>query len=139
MYLFVYGTLTSPDRVDTVLAGTSAQYDLRCEATLEGLHRVAGTYPTLAPGGTVEGKLLVVDETGLEALDQYEGVDRGLYTRVAVPRIDEGSGNEPVWVYVGDPDRLEVSHRVTWPEGQSLADRVKSYVSRHDIVVQCDE
>lgn len=110
MLVFVYGTLTDPDRVETVLGGprsasegsretppagtdetTSAEataHEFVGRATIDGLHRVDGEYPTLAPGGSVEGRLLEVTDDGLSAIDAYEGVDRGLYVRVGVPVAD---------------------------------------------------
>lgn len=79
MFVFVYGTLTEPERVSSVLetTRTDAADAFVGPATLEGLHRVDGRYPTLAPGGSVDGRLLTVDETALARLDRYEGVDRG--------------------------------------------------------------
>jgi hypothetical protein len=83
---------------------------------------VSGRYPTLAPGGETAGRLLRTDDVA--ALDDYEGVDEGLYVRVAVPRTDGGEAA----VYVGDPDALDVSEPVTWPGAGSFADRVEAYV-----------
>jgi gamma-glutamylaminecyclotransferase len=135
--VFVYGTLTDPDRVETVLGHVpDARYDLEESAVLEGLRRIEGEYPTLAPSGRVEGRLLAVDEAGLEALDRYEGVDRGLYERLAVPQSDE---SDDVWVYVGDPERLGVDERVDWPEGRSFSDRVERYVAQERVMVRRDE
>lgn len=129
--MFVYGTLTDPERVETVLGRRPpAEYAFDGDATLEGLHRVAGEYPTLAPGGTVDGRLLSVDETGLERLDRYEGVDRDLYVRVSVP-ID--GSDDSAAVYVGDPTRLAVDEPVDWPAGDSFADRVRTYLTRRDV------
>jgi len=98
MEYFVYGTLTDPAVASTVLD----EFSYCGPATLEGLHRVDGAYPTLLPGGSTDGRLLVTDEVA--ALDRYEGVDRGLYVRVTVPCTDGGT----VETYVGHPDRLDV-------------------------------
>ncbi|WP_306053527.1 gamma-glutamylcyclotransferase family protein [Natronococcus wangiae] len=139
VYVFVYGTLTDPNRVEAVLGAIpDARYELESDAALEGLRRVEGEYPTLAPDGRVEGRLLAVDERGLEALDRYEGVDHGLYERIAVPCADENV-DDSAWIYVGDPDRLGVTERVDWPDGKSLAERVRTHVSRHGVVVRRDE
>lgn len=85
---FVYGTLTEPERVAELLD----RFDLGPEATLYGLHRIEGRYPTLAPGGEVEGRLLETPET--QRLDAYEGVDSGLYVRVSVP-VSDGDRETP--------------------------------------------
>ncbi len=123
MYVFVYGTLTDPERVDEVLeTGTVA---FAGEATLEGLHRVDGRYPTLAPGGRVEGRLLAVDGRALQRLDRYEGVDSGLYVRVTVP-FETADGEAAV--YVGDPSRLGLED-VDWPPGPTFESRVQRYVT----------
>jgi gamma-glutamylcyclotransferase (GGCT)/AIG2-like uncharacterized protein YtfP len=122
--VFVYGTLTDPERARSVLASPPSSV---AEARLSGLHRVDGRYPTLAPGGQVTGRLLRVD--GFERLDRYEGVDSGLYVRVPVAREDD----DPAWVYVGDPERLGVD--VLWPGDGSLRERVVAYVEREDVVV----
>ncbi|SFS43542.1 gamma-glutamylcyclotransferase family protein [Halostagnicola kamekurae] len=143
MFVFVYGTLTDATRVDAVLDETTrgsrppeyADPEFVGDATLEGLHRADGAYPTLVPGGRVTGRVLSVDERDLEALDAYEGLTRGLYVRARLPRVEQrGStatppaddfdvtvSDEPgavpageptlessVWTYVGDPDRLGV-------------------------------
>ncbi|AGB30657.1 AIG2 family protein [Natrinema pellirubrum DSM 15624] len=154
MTVFVYGTLTDPERVASVLETTPAAATRLFvgHATLEGLQRVDGRYPTLVPGGSVDGRLLAVDDATLERLDRYEGVDGGLYVRVAVPNVDadgdrrDGSSvasdrvtaadatPERSWVYVGDPARLAVD--VTWPGDGPFADRVRRLVSRADIVVR---
>ncbi|WP_435069643.1 gamma-glutamylcyclotransferase family protein [Haloplanus sp. C73] len=118
MDVFVYGTLTEPDRVASVLDS----FVFVGAAVLEGCHPVAGRYPTLAPGGETAGRLLRIDDVA--ALDDYEGVDEGLYVRASVPRTDGGEAA----VYVGDPDALDVSEPVTWPGSGSFADRVRAYL-----------
>lgn len=117
MDVFVYGTLTDPH----VAAGVLGDYEYGPEATLYGLERVAGEYPTLAPGDAVEGTILHTDDVA--ALDAYEGVDDGLYVRVRVPAA---SGS--VAVYVGDPAALGTD--ADWPEGFSAA-AVQRYLDEH--------
>ena len=84
MEFFVYGTLTDPATADSLLKS----FEYRGTATLRGLRRVDGEYPTLVPGGETTGRLLVTDD--VETLDRYEGVDGGLYVRIEVPRTDSG-------------------------------------------------
>ena len=129
MLVFVYGTLTDPERAAAVLD----EWSFAGTAELSGLHRVDGEYPTLAPGGNVEGRLLEIDEVG--RLDAYEGVDSGLYVRVGVPLVgDDASVREEVAVYVGDPDRLGAP--AEWPGEGGFEERVGTYVSEHDVVVR---
>ncbi|QKY20421.1 gamma-glutamylcyclotransferase [Halolamina sp. CBA1230] len=141
MDVFVYGTLTEPEQVASVVDS----YAFLGSAVLSGLHPVQGEYPTLAPGGETGGRLLRTDDVA--AIDAYEGVDAGLYVRVPVPveQADSGDTEEAAGlddtaaVYVGDPDRLGVGDEVTWPdadaESDAFADRVRAYVRRHDVHV----
>nr|WP_076607686.1 gamma-glutamylcyclotransferase family protein [Natronorubrum thiooxidans] len=135
MLVFVYGTLTDPDRVEVLLGDGPGEYELGSDAILEGLHRVDGRYPTLAPGGSVEGRLLAVDEPALERLDRYEGVDRGLYTRVAVSHTDRQS----VWVYVGEPERLHIEAETSWPDEPSFREAVRSHLERAAVEIRPSE
>lgn len=131
MLVFVYGTLTDGDRVVAVLD----DWRFAGPATLAGLHRVEGRYPTLAPGGSVGGRLLATDEVA--ALDAHEGVDRGLYVRVTVPVAPAGGAPDETEVYVGDPDRLDVD--ASWPGNGAFPERVRRYVAEHDVVVRPGE
>ncbi|ELY47478.1 gamma-glutamylcyclotransferase family protein [Natronorubrum sulfidifaciens] len=133
--VFVYGTLTDPDRVETLLGDGPGEYAFRGDAVLEGLHRVDGRYPTLVPGECVEGRVLEVDDRTLERLDRYEGVDYGLYTRVSVPDTEQ----RPVQVYVGDPVRLGVEADVGWPDAPSFRQSVRAALERADVVLRYPE
>ncbi|GAA0520562.1 Gamma-glutamyl cyclotransferase, AIG2-like [Halorubrum aquaticum] len=130
MDVFVYGTLTEPDRVGEVLDS----FVFVGPATLSGLRTVEGRYPTLAPGGETAGRLLRTDETG--TLDAYEGVDDGLYVRVSVP-LDAPDGHpEEAALYVGDPDRLGAD--ATWPGDGGFRERVREYLDRTEVAVRLD-
>jgi len=124
--VFVYGTLLDPQRARAVLPS----FTDTGEAVLDGLHRVDGQYPTLAPGGRVDGRLLETD--AIDALDRYEGVGRGLYVRVSVPLADGGT----VETYVGDPAKLDVA--VDWPGTGPFGERVRDYVAAESVVVRRD-
>jgi len=126
MEIFVYGTLTEPERVASIVD----TFVFVGAAVLDGCHPVAGRYPTLAPGGETAGRLLRTD--GIDALDAYEGVDEELYVRVPTARTDGGT----VAVYVGDPDALDVEETVEWPGPGPFAERVHRYFERHPIVVR---
>lgn len=122
--VFVYGTLTAVGAVDSLLD----EWRFDGAADLRGLRRKVGTYPTLAPGGNTRGRLLVTP--ALDTLDAYEGIDRGLYVRVSVPITDGGRA----WLYVGAPDRLEVS--VDWPGSGEFARRVRDYIDTADVKIR---
>lgn len=124
MDVFTYGTLTDSARADAVLT----EWAYGPDAIIEGLHQVEGEYPTLAPGGTVEGRILRTEE--MDALDRYEVVERGLYVRTEVPDVDGGM----VAVYVGDPDRLDAP--ASWPAAGDFAARVAWYVREHGVTVR---
>lgn len=122
MSVFVYGTLTDPERAREI--DPAATFAGR--ATLVGAARETGRYPTLVPGdGPVEGRLLDAD---IDALDAYEGVDHGLYARVPVPVACGGT----VETYVGDPDALGID--ASWPGEGSLAERAAEYLREHAVV-----
>jgi gamma-glutamylcyclotransferase (GGCT)/AIG2-like uncharacterized protein YtfP len=128
MDLFVYGTLTEPARVASVVDA----YVFVGPARIDGLHPVEGRYPTLAPGGTGAGRLLRVDDAAVDAVDAYEGVAEGTYVRVAVPYAPAGADGDDdaprtVSTYVGDPDRLGVGDAVAFPGTGSLRERVRRY------------
>ncbi|WP_129114425.1 gamma-glutamylcyclotransferase family protein [Halegenticoccus tardaugens] len=134
MDVFVYGTLTDPTRV----AALVDSYVFVGPALLRGFHPVEGRYPTLAPGGEVAGRILRTEE--IDAIDAYEGVDRGLYARVEIPWADGGAPDEgapdAVAAYVGDPERLGVAASVEWPGSGPLAERVERHVADAGATVQ---
>lgn len=127
MDVFVYGTLTDRDTA----AGVLEQFEYRGAATVRGLKRVDGRYPTLVPDGAVDGRLLSTPER--DALDAYEGVDRGLYCRCSIPREARAGSVE---CYVGDPETLGVE--AEWPGDGGFAERVGEYVRTYDVVVSTD-
>lgn len=135
MDVFVYGTLTDPERVAHVVT----EFEFVGPAKLDGLHRVEGQYPTLAPGGSVEGKVLRTPE--IDALDAYEGVTSGLYVRVSVPMEsdgdDESEAETAVQLYVDDPDELGAD--ASWPGDGMLTERVESYVREREVVVRAGD
>lgn len=134
MDVFVYGTLTDRAQVARILP----EFEFGEDAVLDGLRRVEGEYPTLAPGGSVSGRVLRTPE--VERLDAYEGVESGLYTRVSVPRAEFDSvelRSDTVELYVGDPDALGAD--ATWPGEGSFPERVRQFVREREVVVRPKE
>ncbi|MBX0323920.1 gamma-glutamylcyclotransferase [Halomicroarcula sp. F13] len=125
MDVFVYGTLTDHATARSLLD----TYEYRGAAELVGLRRTDGRYPTLAPGGTTEGRILRTPDVA--ALDEYEGVDRGLYVRLSVPLA---SGDGTVECYVGDPSALGAP--VEWPGEGAFEQRLRAYCDGNDVVVR---
>ncbi|MCO8242508.1 MULTISPECIES: gamma-glutamylcyclotransferase family protein [unclassified Haladaptatus] len=122
MRVFVYGTLTDPDRAGAVVE----QFEFVGEATLVGLHRVEGRYPTLVPGGVTEGRLL--ETSDIQAMDNYEGVSHGLYCRVQV--------QDGINVYVGDPAKLDVEEPISWPGNDAFESRVRRFIGEQNVHVR---
>ncbi|WP_435359686.1 gamma-glutamylcyclotransferase family protein [Haloarchaeobius sp. DFWS5] len=134
MDVFVYGTLTESAQVDRLL--DDWQFGPRVE--LRGCHRADGEYPTLVPGGDCRGRILQTSE--MDTLDRYEGVERGLYTRVSVPwERDDEAVSRDVQVYVGDPERLDVAEPVSWPGEGPLFERVETYCRSECTVARLDD
>ncbi|MFC6940415.1 gamma-glutamylcyclotransferase family protein [Salinirubellus sp. GCM10025818] len=130
MDVFVYGTLTDLDRAAAVLGAD--RFRDRGSTRLYGLRRVDGRYPTLAPGGHVDGRLLRTER--IEALDRYERVATGLYVRVSVPVNGDGEGCAAV--YVGDPKRLDTAEPVEWSGEGSFVKRVEHYVRENRVAIE---
>lgn len=135
--VFVYGTLTDPARLSAVLD----RGQLGPPAVCDGLQRVDGQYPTLAPGEQTRGRLLSTPD--IAALDSYEGVDRGLYCRLPVPLSSDATttfeppfGVESTELYVGSPQLLGVDDVVEWPHSGTLRQQVERYVDSHSVRIR---
>ena len=103
MNLFVYGTLMGGAPQGALLVGLEHR-----PASLRGrLYDLPAGYPALcseqqAGDGPVHGQLVIgVDATRMRLLDQYEGVEEGLYRRVERD-VDLGLRRVKAWVYVMD-------------------------------------
>lgn len=91
--LFVYGTLRTKEEPTHSLMD-HALYN-------------AGPFPYIRPAPTwdVHGCVIEVTPEELMAMDIYEGIERGLYTREKLEVLNAETGErEMVWVYVGGPD-----------------------------------
>jgi gamma-glutamylcyclotransferase (GGCT)/AIG2-like uncharacterized protein YtfP len=110
--LFVYGTLTDPERLHAL---TGRRFPRRA-ARLDGYERIAppDSYPYVEPrtGGCVEGLLIdEVDPVSLRALDRYEDEGR-LYVRRPAEAIVDGA-RVACEVYVGATIREGRAHART--------------------------
>jgi gamma-glutamylcyclotransferase (GGCT)/AIG2-like uncharacterized protein YtfP len=109
IHLFVYGTLTDPERV---VALTGRQFE-RVDATLSGFERVNSPlgYPFILPrpGAVVRGVLLLdLDPVSLTHLDAYEA-EGDLYRRQVV-EVEVADMRVPAMTYVGHGIRASVAH-----------------------------
>jgi len=95
-YLFTYGTLRTGGAAANRLAGCVRVTESSIEGTLYDLSE----YPALLLYGTtpVRGEIWRCPPSALPRLDEYEGVDRGLFRRVA-RMVDEFA----CWIYVAGP------------------------------------
>ena len=101
IHLFVYGTLTDPERV-TALTGNQFE---RVDATLSGFERINSPlgYPFIfpRPGAIVRGVLLLnIDPVSLAQLDAYEA-EGDLYRRQGVV-VAVADRQVSAMTYVGD-------------------------------------
>ncbi len=103
--LFLYGTLQSGRSNHGQMAGQQFLGFARTKAVYR-LYQLEG-YPgmVLAPAGaglSLPGELWSVDPAGLHRLDQFEGVDEGLYRRGAVELLlPEGRTGVQTYLYLG--------------------------------------
>jgi gamma-glutamylcyclotransferase (GGCT)/AIG2-like uncharacterized protein YtfP len=119
MHLFVYGSLTSPRRLDEVLG--RAHRGERLRARLHGYRRLRARdyeYPFLVPaaGAWTDGVLIMdLAESDTRRLDEYEEVDRARYERrsVEVEVWDCGPSTRLVaaQTYVAGPALAEAAER----------------------------
>jgi gamma-glutamylaminecyclotransferase len=100
--LFVYGTLLSGSGADALLGD--------CErlgaGTVHGtLYDIDGRFPAIVLYGaaSVRGEVWRCPAPLLLQLDRYEGVEEGLFRRVAVePALADGAA-VPAWIYAAGP------------------------------------
>ncbi len=109
IHLFVYGTLTDPERV-TALTGKQFTW---IDAALSGFARVDSPlgYPFILPrpGTVVRGVLLLnIDPVSLVQLDAYEA-EGDLYRRQVV-EVEVAGTRLPAMTYVGHGIRASVTH-----------------------------
>jgi len=133
--LFVYGTLTDPERVTAL---TGKQFE-RIDATLSGFERVNSPlgYPFILPrpGAIVQGVLLLnVDPASLVQLDAYEA-EGDLYRRQPVV-VEVADRRVNAMTYVGHGICIAVaplarswtepSRRAVYSEARTLAQRLRA-------------
>jgi gamma-glutamylcyclotransferase (GGCT)/AIG2-like uncharacterized protein YtfP len=95
--LFVYGTLQTGGPSNWMLDGFRRLREDSLGGTLYDL----GEYPTLVLGGDslVMGEVWEGPDETLQAIDSYEQVGEGLFSRVSIP-LEDGK----CWVYVAGPE-----------------------------------
>jgi gamma-glutamylcyclotransferase (GGCT)/AIG2-like uncharacterized protein YtfP len=133
IHLFVYGTLTDPERV-TALTG---KYFSAVDAALTGFERIESPlgYPYILPkpGAVVHGVLLCdIDPASLVRLDAYEA-EGELYRRQVV-EVEVVGTRRSAMTYVGHgirasttyppTQRSEPSPRECYPEAESPTRRL---------------
>jgi len=96
--IFVYGTLMNREVVFSLLGKNKTTYS----EVLEGYRKV-GLNIIEEEGSEVQGVTFEVDDNELDRLDEYEGVESGLYSRKEVAL----RSGERAWVYTKvNPDQV---------------------------------
>lgn len=117
MRLFAYGTLQDPARLATVIGGGPIR--VIGAGTIQGVLYDAGEYPALCAAAgateTVPGLLLELEDTALAALDRYEGVASGLYTRQRCAVALKDGETADAWVYVYARSVRGLPRIAAWP------------------------
>jgi gamma-glutamylcyclotransferase (GGCT)/AIG2-like uncharacterized protein YtfP len=116
--LFVYGSLKADFPLHPIIEGHEylGTYKTRPQFKLVSF----GPFPALVPardGRDVSGEVYLVDEEILHYLDVVEGVDRGLYSRFAIPVHDQLGDEITAWAYVSllaQRYKLEVVESGVW-------------------------
>ena len=140
IHLFVYGTLTDPERV-TALTGKQFK---RVDATLSGFERVNSPlgYPFILPkpDAIVRGVLLLnIDLASLAQLDAYEA-EGDLYQRQVVV-VEAADRRVAAMTYVGHGIRASVAPmpaRCTNPSQQAFRSEART-PARRPHTVPADE
>jgi gamma-glutamylcyclotransferase (GGCT)/AIG2-like uncharacterized protein YtfP len=103
-HLFVYGTLRASGESHEQIADCVF---VRAAYVLGTLYDIDGLHPALMLYGhtRIDGEIWLCPADRLLALDNFEGVERGLFRRVAVSIEDT-----PCWTYVAGP---ALAHRLT--------------------------
>lgn len=125
---FVYGTLTDEQQVAELLP----EYQFKRRAVCRGLKRVDGSYPTLVPGDSVEGRLLATPAQA--RLDRYEGVEQGLYHRVQLPLSPQRPNHTSATVYIARPTKVGLTAETAWP-AEAFPECVVSYCETSDVEI----
>jgi gamma-glutamylcyclotransferase (GGCT)/AIG2-like uncharacterized protein YtfP len=135
IHLFVYGTLTDPERVTAL---TAKQFE-GVDATLSGFERVNSPlgYPFILPrpGALVRGVLLLnIDSVSLVQLDAYEA-EGDMYRRQVV-EVEVADRRVSAMTYIGHGIRASVAqvaadgtdpgHRECLSEARTSARRLRA-------------
>jgi gamma-glutamylcyclotransferase (GGCT)/AIG2-like uncharacterized protein YtfP len=132
IHLFVYGTLTDPERVTAL---TSMQFE-RVDAMLSGFERVNSPlgYPFILPkpDGIVRGVLLLnIDPVSLVQLDAYEA-EGDLYRRQVV-EVTVACRRLSAMTYVGYSIRMSVAQTAV---GETVSTH-REVLSARDTSARC--
>jgi gamma-glutamylcyclotransferase (GGCT)/AIG2-like uncharacterized protein YtfP len=105
--LFVYGTLRGAG------AGRLAGCERVADAAVTGtLYSIDGGFPALVHYGPdrVSGEVWRCPAGLLPELDEYEGVGRGMFRRIALDVETDDGSVVPCWLYAAGP---ALAHRLT--------------------------
>ena len=121
--LFAYGTLRDARQRALVLNGVASRELGR--GSVAGALYDLGSYPGLLPGtDRVPGSVIeLADEAALARLDDFEGVDGGLYVRQRTTVHLDGGGAVEAWIYVYNRPVIGRRRIRAWTIGKPLITR----------------
>lgn len=121
VHLFAYGTLKDVGKLIAVV-GAAVQCRVVGHGRVQGILYDVGDYPALrpsdSPGDVVRGVLLELDDTALDDLDVYEGVDSGLYVRQRCEVYMDDARSAAAWVYVYNRPTGGLRRIAAWPRAR---------------------
>ncbi|MFA6962365.1 MAG: gamma-glutamylcyclotransferase family protein [Opitutaceae bacterium] len=116
-FLFVYGTLKRGCKNHAHIAGQTYQGEARSEPgyRLYDLGDYPGMVVDTSDTEGVTGELWSVDNAALARLDEFEGLNEGLYRRVAIKLLTTSAPiTAHTYLYARDPGSLRIGN--TWRE-----------------------
>ena len=121
--LFAYGTLRDARQRALVLNGAPSR--ALGQGTVAGALYDLGSYPGLLPGADrVPGTVIqLAADDALSRLDEFEGVDSGLYVRRRATVHLDGGGVVEAWIYLYNRPVTGRPRIRAWTPGKPLITR----------------
>lgn len=112
---FFYGTLAADSSLQRVIGAETVCH--LGPAHVRGVLYDAGEYPALVLAGDadVSGVLIEIARDSIAALDAYEGLDDGLYSRRRVTAVARDGSPHSAWAYIYERPVVGLRRIAGWP------------------------